>query len=181
MAIPWAIASLFSLQPIPPEETSQAARLCRLGNVFLEKFEFSVALERFEQSIDLEPANPNAWAGRGKALLKTKRYAAALVSLERSASLFQAAGVSEHTVLLDQALALQGLRHFQQAIICCEQFLLIAPQSLKAQWLQLQLLCRLKSYGDVCSPLMGYKHPLKQTPRRPPERMSSQLLEIRSW
>ncbi len=46
---------------------SEAQKLCDLGKEFLERNEPEEALRCYERAIDLDPENPDAWCGRGKA------------------------------------------------------------------------------------------------------------------
>jgi tetratricopeptide (TPR) repeat protein len=46
---------------------SEARRLCDLGKEFLDRGEPEEALRCYERAIDVDPDNPDAWCGRGKA------------------------------------------------------------------------------------------------------------------
>jgi tetratricopeptide (TPR) repeat protein len=46
---------------------SEARRLCDMGREFLDRGEPEEALRCYERAIDVDPENPDAWCGRGKA------------------------------------------------------------------------------------------------------------------
>ena len=46
---------------------SEARKFCDLGKEFLERGEPEEALRCYERAIDVDPENPDAWCGRGKA------------------------------------------------------------------------------------------------------------------
>ena len=46
---------------------SEARKLCDMGREFLDRGEPEEALRCYERAIDVEPENPDAWCGRGKA------------------------------------------------------------------------------------------------------------------
>jgi tetratricopeptide (TPR) repeat protein len=46
---------------------SEARKLCDMGREFLDRGEPEEALRCYERALDVEPENPDAWCGRGKA------------------------------------------------------------------------------------------------------------------
>src|SRR5262245_61736911 len=46
---------------------SEARKLCDMGREFLDRGEPEEALRCYERAIDVDPENPDAWCGRGKA------------------------------------------------------------------------------------------------------------------
>ena len=62
-----------------------ASRFCQLALSLLERGEPEEALEMFDRAIEIEPENPDAWCGRGKACYDLGRLERADLSFRRAA------------------------------------------------------------------------------------------------
>ncbi len=131
---------------LPFDRRRQVDKLCHFAQVLMEKREFSMALERFDEALVLRKDCAIAWAGRGQALYYQRRYGEASYCLAKASQYLQD---KAPLLILEQAKVFCKLGLFEAVVNCCDDILSLSPRTPKARIYRSYAFCQLGCYGQL--------------------------------
>jgi serine/threonine protein kinase len=121
--------SAASVQAAPKKvNTGSIQEKCREGEQYLRQQQFSLALQAFEEALNMDPRNLYAWNGKGTAHYNQGNYRRAFEAYQHAIDI----APEEVIVWVSAGVALNCLKRYQQAVVHFERALSLDPNYVAA-------------------------------------------------
>ncbi len=122
--------SAASLQAVPKGKinTGSVREKCREGDQYRRQQQFSLALQAYEEALNMDPRNLHAWNGKGTVLYDQGNYRRAFEAYQHAIDIEPDNAV----VWVSAGVALNCLQRYQQALVHFERALNLDPKHIAA-------------------------------------------------